>query len=111
MPNTKWSRKVAADLRRKHRKWPLGTVVWVRTPHGMLRGMLVKHWRKGEVADGASVEFQVLVDMGDLNGPRFSHVIPFRSMRPVGAEYVDATQIAAAPTHQPEGSAAVLKQQ
>lgn len=81
-----WNRRVAADLDRKHRKWPLGTVVMVKTPAGYLRGVVHKHWRKGERADGASVEFASCVDMGDGNESRFSHVIAFRSMRPIGAE-------------------------
>ncbi|WP_157649552.1 hypothetical protein [Burkholderia ubonensis] len=75
--------KVSADMSRKHRKWPLGTQVLVKTPAGYLLGKVCKHWRIDEVEHGASVEFPDVVDMGDANGSRFSHVIPFRSMKPV----------------------------
>lgn len=78
-----WNRAVASDLDRKHRKWPLGTPVAVKTPAGYLRGRVVKHWRKGEVQHGASVEFPQIVDMEDANGARYCHVIPFRSMKPI----------------------------
>lgn len=76
-------RKTEADFRRKHRKWPLGTYVMVKTPEGYLRGRVFKHWRRDEVPHGATVEFPFPVDMGDANGERFGHVIPFRSMKPV----------------------------
>jgi len=80
--NTLTSRN-AADLRRKHRKWPLGTRVMVKTPEGYLAGRLFKHWRVDEVPHGATIEFDQLVNMGDANGARFCHVIPFRSLKPV----------------------------
>jgi hypothetical protein len=77
------NRKVDADLKRKHRKWPLGTGVLVKTPMGYVPGRINKHWRIDESQHGASVEFPFLVDMGDANGARFCHEIPFRSMKPV----------------------------
>lgn len=77
-----WNHAVTADMDRRHRKWPLGTAIQTNTPAGYLAGRIVKHWRKGEVAHGATVEFPMLVDMGDANGARYAHVIPFRSMRP-----------------------------
>jgi len=76
-------RKVSADFKRKHRKWPLGTTVMVMTPAGYLRGRISKHWRRTENHHGATVEFPEVVDMGDANGARYCHVIPFRSMKPV----------------------------
>jgi hypothetical protein len=68
---------------RKHRKWPLGTEVLVKTPAGYMKGKIHKHWGITEAEHGASVEFPIIVDMGDANGARFSHIIPFRSMKPV----------------------------
>lgn len=82
-----YNRKLAADLRRKHHKWPLGTQVLVKTADGYLRGRVFKHWRKDEVAHGASVEFPFVVDMGDANGERICHVIPFRSLKRVQSRY------------------------
>lgn len=79
----RWNRAVKADMHRRHRKWPLGTEVRTKTPVGYLQGKVFKHWRKGEVPHGATVEFSVLVDMGDGNGARFCHEIPFRAMCPV----------------------------
>jgi hypothetical protein len=76
-------RRVKADLRRKHRKWPLGTNVMVQTREGYLRGRIHKHWRIDETRHGASVEFPFCVDMGDANGSRYCHEFPFRSMKPV----------------------------
>jgi len=80
---SRWNRAVSMDMKRRHRKWPLGTVVHIKTPAGYLQGKVCKHWRKGEVPHGASVEFPEPIDMGDGNGRRFSHVVPFRAMRPV----------------------------
>jgi hypothetical protein len=77
------NRKVDADLKRKHRKWPLGTVVLVKTPKGYFNGRIFKHWRIDENQHGATVEFPHIVDMGDANGARFCHEVPFRSMKPV----------------------------
>ncbi|MEX3983854.1 hypothetical protein AB4Y45_33250 [Paraburkholderia sp. EG287A] len=68
---------------RKHRKWPLGTAVLVKTPAGYLLGKVHKHWRITEVEHGATVEFPCVVDMGDANGSRTSHIIAFRNMKPV----------------------------
>lgn len=79
------NRAVRQDMTRRHRKWPLGTVVSVLTPQGYLVGRVFKHWRKDEVAHGATVDFPYCVDMGDANGLRFCHVIPFRSMRKMSA--------------------------
>jgi hypothetical protein len=76
-------RKVNADFNRKHRKWPLGMPVLVKTPAGYLRGRIFKHWRIDENEHGASVEFPGIVDMGDANGARYCHEIPFRCMKPV----------------------------
>ncbi|WP_157657761.1 hypothetical protein [Burkholderia ubonensis] len=81
-------RKDQADFKRKHRKWPLGTAVMVQTPAGYLRGRIFKHWRINENPHGATVEFPEVVDMGDANGTRYCHVIPFRNMRPVKADAV-----------------------
>ncbi|WP_432262765.1 hypothetical protein [Cupriavidus sp. TMH.W2] len=79
---SRWNRAVGADMARRHRKWPLGTVVHTKTPAGYLRGRIIKHWRKGEVPHGTSVEFPEAIDLGDGNGTRFCHEIPFRSLRP-----------------------------
>jgi hypothetical protein len=76
-------RTVNADFKRKHRKWPLGMGVLVKTPAGYIRGRVFKHWRKDENEHGCSVEFPFIVDMGDANGARYCHEIPFRSMKPV----------------------------
>ena len=81
-------RKDQADFKRKHRKWPLGTAVMVQTPAGYLRGRIFKHWRINENHHGATVEFPEVVDMGDANGTRYCHVIPFRSMRPVTSDVI-----------------------
>jgi hypothetical protein len=83
-------RKVNADFDRKHRKWPLGMFVLVKTPAGYIRGRVFKHWRKDENEHGCSVEFPFVVDMGDANGSRFCHEIPFRSLKPVVATLPDA---------------------
>ncbi|CAE6821604.1 hypothetical protein R70006_06227 [Paraburkholderia domus] len=78
----RWNRRIAADMKRKHRKWPLGTPVWVKTPQGYLPGRVHKHWMKGERGDVASIDFGgVLVDMGNANGTRLSHDIPVRSLK------------------------------
>lgn len=76
-------RRVNAEFRRKHRKWPLGLNVMVKTPQGYLRGRICKHWRPDENQHGASVEFPAPISMGDANGTRYCHEIPFRSMKPV----------------------------
>lgn len=81
-------RKDQADFKRKHRKWPLGTAVMVQTPAGYLRGRIFKHWRLNENPHGATVEFPEVVNMGDANGTRYCHVIPFRNMRPVTADVI-----------------------
>jgi hypothetical protein len=75
--------KDSAHMLRKHRKWPLGTEVLVKTPSGYLKGKVHKHWRLNESPHVASVEFPFCVDMGDANGSRFCHNIPFRNMKPV----------------------------
>ena len=75
--------KSSSHMLRKHRKWPLGTEVLVKTPAGYLKGKIHKHWRITEAEHGASVEFPIIVDMGDANGARFSHIIPFRNMKPI----------------------------
>lgn len=75
--------KDSAHMLRKHRSWPLGTEVMVKTPAGYLKGKVHKHWRLNEAPHGASVEFPIIVDMGDANGARFSHIIPFRNMKPI----------------------------
>ena len=86
MTSVKWNRRVAADLKRKHRKWPLGTAVMVKTPQGYLKGVVFKHWRKGERGDVAAISFEGLfVNMGNANGERLCHDIPFRNLRPVGS--------------------------
>jgi hypothetical protein len=79
VPNAKDS----AHMLGKHRKWPLGTEVMVLTPQGYLKGNLHKHWRITEAQASATVEFPCVVDMGDANGRRTSHLIPFRNMKPV----------------------------
>jgi hypothetical protein len=75
------NRRTDAEMRTRHRKWPLGTKVCTLTPAGYLEGRVFKHWQKGEVAAGCSVEFPVCVDMEDANGARFCHVISFRNLR------------------------------
>jgi len=83
------NRKVDADFARKHRKWPLGMTVMVKTPAGYQQGRIFKHWRIDENEHGASVEFPSVVDMGDANGVRYCHEIPFRCMKPVRKVVLD----------------------
>ncbi len=64
----------------RHCKWPLSTPVMVKTPDGYLRGTVNRHY---EDSNGCDISFDVTVDMGDANGRRYSHHIPFRSMKPV----------------------------
>jgi len=63
----------------KHKKWPLDLPVATLTPQGYLGGRVVKHDR--EYGDRCLVEFTVMVNMGDANGSRFCHIIPFRNLR------------------------------
>lgn len=85
-PHKHWplNAKLNADITRRHRRWPLGTLVATLTPHGYLIGNVFKHWRKGERKEGCSVLFSQVVDMGDANGRRDCHVIPFRNLRKIG---------------------------
>jgi hypothetical protein len=75
------NRTLERDMDRKHRRWPLGTPVAANTPAGYLTGIVFKHWRKNETPHGATVLFPEVVDMGDANGARFCHIVPFRNMR------------------------------
>jgi len=68
----------------RHCKWPLGTEVFVLTPQGYKRGKIHRHPR--DYRHGADVSFNECVDFGNLNGNRFCHPIPFRSMRRVNPE-------------------------
>lgn len=63
----------------RHCKWPLGAAVWVLTPDGYLKGAVNRH--ETEYPNRCDVAFEVPVDMGDANGRRFCHPIPFRMMR------------------------------
>lgn len=80
-------RQTAAEMKTRHRKWPLGTEVIANTPIGRLPGRVHKHWRLEEVAAGCSIEFfgymPEPVDLGDANGARWCHVISFRNLKRV----------------------------
>ena len=80
-----YSRRTAAEFKTRHRKWPLGTAVFATTPAGRIRGRVHKHWRLEEVAAGCSIDFSGYqpepVDFGDANGARWSHIVPFRSLK------------------------------
>lgn len=67
----------------RHCKWPLGTQVLVRTPQGYLRGTINRHQTAVRCRHGCDVAFEEIVDLGDGNGARYCHHIPFRSMRRV----------------------------
>jgi len=81
--NAGMSKREHAHMRGKHRRWPLGTPVMANTPVGLLRGRVFKHWRSDVAPHGCSVEFDRVVDLGDANGGRYCHVIPFRNLRPL----------------------------
>lgn len=81
--HTASSRIVKADMRRKHARFPLGMRVLVKTPEGYMKGKVSKHWRPDEYRHGCSIEFPFPISMGDANGKRYSHVIPFRSVKPI----------------------------
>jgi hypothetical protein len=66
----------------KHCKWPLSTVVFVNTPDGYIKGRVSRHVKGYPYA--CDICFDVVVDMGDANGRRYSHIIPFRNIKPVG---------------------------
>jgi hypothetical protein len=74
------TRRESIHMTNKHRRWPLGAPVFAATPVGVLRGTVMKHWRSTEYPHGCSVEFATVVDLGDANGARFGHVIPFRCL-------------------------------
>lgn len=78
--NSGMSKRELAHMRAKHLRWPLSTEVLANTPAGVLPGKVFKHWRRGEVAHGCSILFPICVDMGDANGSRFAHNIPFRNL-------------------------------
>lgn len=64
---------------RKHKKWPLGMIVKVKTRLGYMTGRVFKHWRASEVPHGCSVEFDKPVDLGRTQGSEtFCHILPFR---------------------------------
>lgn len=76
------TRREHADMLRKHRKWPLGQRVATLTPQGYLVGKINKHDR--HYGGCCAVDFAPnTVDMGDANGARFCHVIPFRNLKKV----------------------------
>jgi len=67
----------------RHCKWPLGMTVLVKTPCGYLAGTVFKHDRAWRHC--CTVDFKrQLVNMGDANGERYCHNIPFRNLKPVG---------------------------
>lgn len=72
-----------AEITKRHRKWPLGTVVMVKTPNGGLLGHVSRHMRQEGTRAHADVTFLHPVDMGTANGKRYSHPIPFRCMKKV----------------------------
>lgn len=76
------NQKTKAEMRTRHRKWPLGKVVMTLTPQGYLMGRVHKHWGLYEYGAACSIDFDQSVDMGNANGSRLSHVIPFRNLRP-----------------------------
>lgn len=79
------NRRNRIQFERKHRKWPLGTVVQVKTKLGYLTGRVFKHWRFEEVPHGCSVEFDQPIDLGRPAGYKtYCHILPFRSLRKVG---------------------------
>lgn len=65
----------------RHCKWPLSTVVWVLTPDGYVEGSINRHEK--DHPNRCDVAFHKTVDMGDANGRRYCHAIPFRNIRPV----------------------------
>ena len=79
-----FNKKTRATFKTRHRKWPLGTKVIANTPIGRIEGKVGKHWRDYEVAAGCTVDFHPhLIDLGDANGERFCHVIPFRNLKKI----------------------------
>ena len=82
--NNFFNKKTRATFKTRHRKWPLGTKVIANTPIGRIEGKVGKHWRDYEVAAGCTVDFHPhLIDLGDANGERYSHVIPFRNLKKI----------------------------
>lgn len=71
------------NMDHKHCKWPLGTEVMTLTPDGYLKGSVSRHVKGYPHA--CDIDFEQTVDMGDANGRRFGHIIPFRSLKRVGA--------------------------
>lgn len=78
---SRWNRRVVAEFKTRHRRWPLGTRVCASTPLGPLEGVISKHWRKYERGDRCSVDFKRPFDFGDGNGARYAHDIPFRCLK------------------------------
>lgn len=81
--NSGLPKRELARMEAKHRRWPLGTTVEANTPIGVTVGKVSKHWRSDEVPHGCSIAFPHPVDLGDANGRRFCHVLPFRNLRKV----------------------------
>ncbi len=69
----------------RHCKWPLGMTVMVKTPGGYMQGKVNRHQKTDRrCRHGCDIAFEVVVDLGDRNGSRFCHHIPFRCIKPVG---------------------------
>ena len=66
----------------RHCKWPLGTLVWVKTPQGYMEGRVNRHLTHPRYIDKCDIAFVELVDMGDANGVRYCHAVPFRNIKP-----------------------------
>jgi hypothetical protein len=77
------NRKDAAQFKRKHRRWPLGLRVAVKTRVGYIEGRVFKHWRLAEVPHGCSVIFDTPYDLTGCGYKTFAHILPFRSLRPI----------------------------
>jgi hypothetical protein len=79
--NQGMTKKEYAEMRKRHRKWPLGTVVIVDTPTGKRMASISRHMRQEGNRAQADVTFPECIDLGTANGYRLSHPIPFRCMK------------------------------
>lgn len=64
----------------RHCKWPLGTIVWVLVEQDYLEGRINRHLKR--YVDKCDIAFVEPVDLGDANGLRYCHAIPFRNIKP-----------------------------
>ena len=79
--NCSLSKRELAHMQGKHMRWPLGTWVIANTNIGRIWGKVSKHWRSTEYPHKCSIDFEMPINLGDANGSRFSHVLPFRSLK------------------------------